>query len=263
MDPVELISRVRSGVVQVLTKRGGERVGSGSAFLVRGGLATNSHVLRRGSPDTILLRLADTDAEDPESYIRLSVESCDKVVVAESRESERDYVCLKLWEQEFNGRYVFEFAPSDALSVGEQIVFLGFPFGMAQLTAHVGHVASIHEKKGVEIIQIHGSVNGGNSGGPLLDLKSGRVAGIVTRAVTGLIEEQFEELIEALRQNQAALGQVGAVMTIGGINLMQAIQASQAAMERIAQDLWRSANVGIGFAYSARYVRDEIHQIGE
>lgn len=259
MNPVELIAQVRSGVAQISLERDRERIGSGSGFIVEGGLITNSHNIRSRNVDAVAVRFADTDPEDPASYIRLLPEDS---VIAESPDTEKDYVYLRLLESDFSGRHIFEFTDSpDPLSVGEQIVFLGFPFGMPQLTSHVGHISDIHERNGVEIIQIDGSVNGGNSGGPLLDLETGKVAGIVTRAVTGLIEEQFSRLIEALRQNQVACQRAQNIMKIGNIDPVQALGASQAAMEQIARDLHRSANVGIGYAYSAKYIRDHIAEI--
>jgi hypothetical protein len=48
-------------------------------------------------------------------------------------------------------------------------------------------------------------VNSGNSGGPLIDLKTGKVAGIITRAETGLLREQFDRLLQALKDNQRIL----------------------------------------------------------
>ncbi|MEW6359946.1 MAG: serine protease [Planctomycetota bacterium] len=261
MMPIELIAAVRSGVAQVIVERDRERVGSGSAFLVDGGIITNSHNLRKVPYDALAIRFADTDAADPANYIRIVPDDC---ILAESPEEEKDYAYLKLDEPEFSGRHVFEFCCSDKpLSVGEQVVFLGFPFGMSgmsQLTSHVGHVSSIHNQKDVEIIQIDGSVNGGNSGGPLIDLTTGQVAGIVTRAVTGLIEEQFRNLICALRQNQEVCKRSQGMMTMG-FDLAQAIGASYAAMEQISRDLFRSANVGIGYAYSARYARDAVASV--
>ncbi len=256
MNPVDIITQVRSGVAQISLERDRERIGAGSGFVVEGGLVTNSHNIRSRNIDAIAVRFSGTDPEDPVSYIRLLLGD---TVIVESPETEMDYVYLRLLESDLSGRHIFEFTDSpDPLSVGEQIVFLGFPFGMPQLTSHVGHISSIHERNGVEIIQIDGSVNSGNSGGPLLDLKTGKVAGIVTRAVTGLIEEQFNRLIEALRQNQVACQGARNLMSIGNIDPVQALGASQTAMEQIARDLHRSANVGIGYAYSAKYVRDHI-----
>jgi len=257
MAYTKVIARVRSGLVQVLYERGGRRVGSGSGFLVGGGLVTNSHVLRPGQIDAILIRMADTDPQDPGSYITLLPEACYQAVTHEPPAELHDYAFLGLDEPEFAGRYRFAFDSEMAPVVGEQVAFLGFPFGMAQLTAHLGHISSIHERNGTTVLQIDGSINGGNSGGPLIN-EDGDVIGLVTRAITGVIEEQFERLIDALRHNQEALQGGGGRVLLGGIDPIQALRASQAAMEQIARDLHRSANVGIGYAYSAEYIRDAI-----
>lgn len=165
-------------------------------------------------------------------------------------------------QPEFDGRHIFEFVDTnDSVKIGESTIFLGFPFGMPHLTTHLGFISSVHIWKGINVIQIDGSINGGNSGGPLLDLKTGKVVGIVTRAITGLIEEQFNNLLNALRHNQKILRNVQGAMSIGGIDPIQAIITSQAAMEQITRDLHRSANVGIGYAYSAEYARDAIQNL--
>ena len=132
---------------------------------------------------------------------------------------------------------------------------------MTQLTAHMGYVSSIHDQRGRELIQIDGSVNGGNSGGPLLSLETGNVLGIITRAVTGIIEEEFNKLILTLRQNQEILSKTKSSMSIGGIDPVQGIRASQAAMEQIASNLKRSANVGIGYAFSTNTIREQIESL--
>ena len=259
MAYTKLISRVRSGVAQILYERDRERIGGGSAFLTDGGLVTNSHVVRPGDVEAILLRMSDTDPDDPASYIRLLPEACYEAIRLESPVEMNDYALLELDEPEFEGRYRFAFDPEMRVSVGEQVAFLGFPFGTAQLTVHIGHISSIHERNGTRVLQIDGSVNAGNSGGPLIN-EAGYVIGLVTRAATGLIEDQFQELIRALQQNQQALEGAQGGVRISGIDPIHALRASQAAMERIARNLHRSANVGIGYAYSAEELQDHMQQ---
>lgn len=259
MKPVDLITKCRSGVAQIILERGRERISSGSAFLVGNGLVTNSHNIRSFAFDTVVIRFENNNE------IRLLSQDCIKAVSTESQEDDKDFAYLKLSEPEFSGRHVFELSNSTSLSVGEQVLFMGFPFGSAHLTSHLGYVSSLHESNDVEIIQLDGSVNGGNSGGPLIDLKTGKVVGIITRAETGLLRDQFNQLIQALRNNQQILQrqqQGGCKISLGGIDPVEAIRASQAAMEQIATQLRRSANVGIGFAFSAKYVRDEIVSLG-
>jgi len=129
MAYTRVIARVRSGLAQILYERGGRKVGSGSAFLVRGGLVTNSHVIRPGEIDAILIRMADTDPQDPEIYIRLLPEACYQAVTHESPADLYDYAFLGLDEPEFAGRYRFTFDPDMAPVVGEEVAFLDSPLG--------------------------------------------------------------------------------------------------------------------------------------
>jgi V8-like Glu-specific endopeptidase len=260
MNLVDLVAHVRSGIVQIELERDRYKVASGSGFLVEGGLVTNSHVLRVPSIDAVCFRPADADISDPTSCIRMLPENCYQSVIAESPEELGDYVYIRFQEREFDGMHRFAFSSDCVVSVGEQVVYLGYPFGLVNLAAHVGYVSSVYARRdGTRVYQIDGSVNGGNSGGPLLNL-DGSVVGIVTRAYTGLIEEQFGALLKALRANQEALKAAQGIMSVGGVDPMDALRASQAAMERIATDLHRSANVGIGYAYSADEVKRRVEK---
>lgn len=265
MKPIELIEKCRSGIAQISLENERERIGSGSAFIVDGGIVTNSHNLRSISFDTFVIRF-ENDNNNSGNEIRLLSENCMDLIVAESSEDEKDFVYIKLSEPELNERHIFELSDSSSLSVGEQVVFMGYPFSSPHLTAHIGYVSSLHQSNGVEIIQIDGSVNSGNSGGPLIDLKTGKVVGIITRAETGLLKKQFDRLLQALKNNQRILQrqqQSGARISIGGIDPIGAIGASQVAMEQIVIQLRRSANVGIAFAFSAQYIKDEISRLQE
>ncbi len=254
MKATELISEVRSGVAEIAVERERQVLGNGTGFLTEKGLVTNSHVIRPpGQIDAFRIRF-----EDLEHPIRLLSSDLYKAIVAESPESESDYAFIGLTEPEFEGRHRFKLGKSDEISIGENILFLGYPFGMPQLTAHMGYVSSMHEQQGREIIQIDGSVNGGNSGGPLLSLETGDVVGIITRAVTGIVEQEFNNLITALQNNVQVLSRAKSIMKIGGIDPIEGIKVSQIAMEQIARNLTRSANVGIGYAFSIDTIRKHI-----
>ena len=141
----------------------------------------------------------------------------DRVVKEESPEDLQDFAFLALNEPEFADKWKFKLADNETPVLGQQIAFMGYPFGMSHLTCHSGYISSIYSSHGTMAYQIDGSVNGGNSGGLLLSLESGEVIGIVTRAQTGLIECQFDALLEALRENQKTIESSNSVggMSIG------------------------------------------------
>ena len=254
----ELITKVQSGLAQLYIRIGNEVHSVGTGFLVKGGLVTNSHVIRPGVTfDALLVRLEGMSISRIENFIQiLSNDLSDHIVAAEATEKGKDFAYLRLNDKQFESRHIFELSTASEILVGEQILFMGYPFGMNHLTAHTGYISSKHVHGDIQIMQIDGSVNGGNSGGPLLDLRNGFVVGIVTRAVTGIIESQFDALLVALKNNQKALEGAKGRAFLSGIDPLDAVRASMAAMEKIAIDLRRSANVGIGYAYSAEYVAE-------
>ncbi len=215
MERQETFSICRSSVCQVALERNRDRITAGTAFLVPGGLVTNSHVLRDYDFDVAHFRFDDMSTDQG---IRLSKETCLNSIRHESPREEYDIVYLEITEPEFQGRHIFSFGDATALRVGDEIGFMGFPFQMPQLTCHIGYVSSIHHRGIVSVIQIDGSVNGGNSGGPLLGLADGRVRGVITRAEVGFIAKQFEDLIRTLRNNVKQLEQSRVVMSVGGVD---------------------------------------------
>lgn len=258
MERQSIFSTCRSGVCQVTLEQNRDRITAGTAFLVPGGLVTNSHVLRDFDYDVAHFRFDDMSGDQG---IRLSKETCLNSINHESPSEEYDIAYLALAEPEFQGRHIFSFGEATDLRVGDQIGFMGFPFQMPQLTCHIGYVSSIHQRGIVSVIQIDGSVNGGNSGGPLLGLVDGCVRGVITRAEIGFIAKQFEDLIRVLKENVKQLDQPRPKMIVGGVDPIQGLRASQATMLNIASTLRRSANVGIGYAFSSDYIRERIYEI--
>lgn len=91
-------------------------------------------------------------------------------------------------------------------------------------------------------------MNHGNSGGPLIDVLTNEVIGIVTRKMTGL-SRSFAQLQQALQQNVAILQAAAGGVRISGIDPIVALQSTQNQIAVISKEIERSANVGVGYAY--------------
>lgn len=141
----------------------------GSGFLINddGFILTNHHVISGSSRIQVTLQdqtqyyaqALDTDRSDDLALIKIA--------------PKRKLEFLRLGD-------------SDRLQVGQKVLAIGNPFGL-EGTLTVGVVSSIgrsigggdHEQKLEGVIQTDAAINGGNSGGPLLD-STGNVIGINT-----------------------------------------------------------------------------------
>ena len=87
-----------------------------------------------------------------------------------------------------------------------------------------------------------------------MDTETGDVVAYVTRAQTGLLKD-FDALVEVLENNVNALSQQrSGQVIIGGIDPVDSLRATMAAMRQFAVNMRRSANVGIGYAYDAAHI---------
>jgi len=140
-------------------------LGSGVIVSPDGYVLTNNHVVERGAR----YRVGLLDGR----------ELIAKVV---GTDASSDLAVLKL-----DTREKLPFAPtgrSDDLMIGETVIAIGNPFGLAH-TVTTGVVSAVHRnfKNGdrtlFDFIQTDASINPGNSGGPLLDIE-GRLVGVNT-----------------------------------------------------------------------------------
>jgi len=139
------------------------RQGLGSGFIIspEGEIVTNNHVVE--GADKIRVRLA-------------SEEELDARVIG--RDDKTDVALLRV--QASHPLPTLPLGDSDTVKVGDWVLAIGNPFGLAQ-TATAGIVSAKGRFLGAgpydDFIQTDASINPGNSGGPLID-QEGRVVGI-------------------------------------------------------------------------------------
>lgn len=141
-------------------------LGSGFVISKDGYIFTNNHVIERA--DEIQIRLSDG------REYRAEVRGTDKTT---------DIALLKIDAE--NDLPVAKLGSSADLRVGEWVIAIGNPFGLAQ-TVTAGIVSATGRVIGAgpydDFIQTDASINPGNSGGPLFNLE-GEVVGINTAIV--------------------------------------------------------------------------------
>ena len=145
--------------------------GTGSGFIVdpRGIVLTNNHVV--ADAVSIKVRLDDGRSFDGEVL---------------GRDPLTDVAVVKL-KGKFDALPFVKLGDSSAIRVGDWVVAIGNPFGLAQ-SVSTGIVSALDRQIGAsrydQFLQTDAAINPGNSGGPLFSLK-GEVVGMNTAIVQG------------------------------------------------------------------------------
>jgi S1-C subfamily serine protease len=246
-----LYDEVRSGIFQIsfLDERD-KRVGSGTAFFAHGFLITNFHVFISSESFRTVIKSGTEKKETNREYSFRRGE-LKRYLKQSSDENGYDYAALKLDDLDTSDVYRFSFQRPGLAMPGAQALLLGFPFNFSNLVMHQAMISSRIKSGVADVLLLDASVNPSNSGGPLLDPTTRRVLGIVTRRHTG-ISNQFDVLISSINESIAALQATragGGGVSIMGIDPIQGFEVVMRQIQGFAVELYRSANVGIGYAF--------------
>jgi serine protease Do len=174
---VEVASRGRSDRNEMFEQffGGGQhpqvRQGAGSGFIIdsRGYVLTNNHVVE----GAVSIRVKLDDGRIFDGQV-LGSDPATDVALVKLKNPPANLAVLKLGD-------------SDAMRVGDWVVAIGNPFGLAS-SVSVGILSAkardIHAGIYDDFLQTDAAINPGNSGGPLFNLK-GEVIGINTAIVAG------------------------------------------------------------------------------
>lgn len=258
------VEKVRSGVIHIEYYLNNERIASGSGFMSHGFLVTNFHVFKSNLDTTVILssHLNQNDNKADRKKIKMSYEEFKSYLLGHSDENNNDYAILKIPSLIDLELYQFELLSPINKKIGEPVALLGFPFEQKNLVCHSGTISSFYESGVASVIQIDASVNNSNSGGPLIDCETGEVLGIITRKGTGL-SRMFDELLSVFDQNITYLNTANGMISLGGVNPIEALIVGQRQMKSLAEEIKRSANVGIGYAFSIDPVISDIERLIE
>ena len=178
LTPAQVYAKNVQGVVSisnvVTTNINGqvmESGSSGSGFIISedGYVVTNYHVIENATTLTVTL-------QDGTEYTA-------KVI---GYDSANDIAVLKI---EAEGLHALTLGSSDDLIVGDQVVAIGNPLGELNYTMTAGYVSAKDRSIStdgslINMLQIDATINAGNSGGPLFNMK-GEVIGIITAKYSG------------------------------------------------------------------------------
>jgi hypothetical protein len=233
---------VANATVQVI--RGTSR-GSGFHLFRPDLVVTNQHVLDMGSGDIVVASEDETTAKAK--------------VLAFSAVDDDDFAILKLNKKLAIPRTVLQ-PGSGVPGRGIDLVFAGFPHGISDLLVQRACAAGPFRDRG---FYLDGSINDGNSGGPVVDLVSGLALGIVTerRFLGGPDLEQLAEAASAIAERIGGVD-TSTQISVGGVNFASVAASTSEALELLSQAVSENANVGIGIAYSIDFVVEECRKLG-
>lgn len=252
MNSSEIYRALGPSVGHLVFTENGQRVSSGSGFMSGGVFVTCAHVvdvakavpLRIMFPNAVGAQTREWDVPGGINALR---------ILGHSAEHSYDYAIVQPPAGVVLGPSL-EFADQEP-QVGAEVCGLGYPFEQEDLTITRGIISAVTRSGVARMLKLDMSVNPSNSGGPLVDMDTGKVLGVIARKSTGLTEA-FDQLMESFDANVTALNGRGGIL-LAGIDPIEFFRVTQHQMKSVSKQMHRSAQVGIGWAVYVDPLRSE------
>jgi len=222
--------------------------GSGCSFRSRQIIITNYHVI---APYFASAQAIHAFAEDG-TQLALRV-------LAHSPEDQFDFAIMETLADVGASRHILQPDAAAVIGRGTKTIFAGFPHGVPDLLVHEAIVSGPANPNG---FYVDGSVNGGNSGGPIIDGTTGLAIGIVTqrRFMGGTQLGQLRTQVAQLAQHCQSMAGSGQVI-IMGVDFGKFAQMMAGGFSVIDQILQMNANSGIGIGFHISHVNTEFDRL--
>lgn len=232
--------RLANATMQIIS---GSSLGSGFHFLDSRFSLTNYHVVEPSINDNSIPVFGLT--EDGRQY--------GYEIVDYSDSSHYDFALLQCKSAIDSDREILQPKIINPLERGTDVLFSGFPHGKPHLLVNRGIVSGPHTSHS---FYLDGIVNGGNSGGPIIDPNDFSVIGIVTqrRFFGGPNLDDMSQEVRQLLQKVAVMRQ-SITVSFGGVDLgsfMSMVGKSIELSNKVIQ-LNSNTGIGIGFSIEAAY----------
>lgn len=237
--------------LQVLTDND---CGSGFHFHSKETIVTNYHVIKsfiKGKSNQLFARTENGSQVDLK-------------VVDYSSEDKYDYAILESKGEFDEDRTVLQPKTDYERRRGKTICFAGFPHGVEDLLVQTGIISGpyfdrkLDQKVGY---YLDASVNGGNSGGPIVDLEDMKVVGIVTknRFLTPYNLDDLLSKAEGLEEHYENMGGSAGV-NISGIDFGEFATLMAKLTQVLETMIDANANSGIGIGYYIGFIEDSFNK---
>lgn len=244
MDEKELFNKVAKATVKIECE-GTNFSGSGFHFIRKDIIITNYHVIKSVDNNNIF---ALTESRE---RVKLKL-------LKYSNEDEYDYAILQC-EENFKGEREVLLPLTSSPTRSMQICFSGFPHGINDLIVQKGYVSAPFKDKG---FYIDASVNGGNSGGPIVELEEGKVIGIITKR-RFLVPQDLEQLNKNLKAIHKHFQQMGgrSGVIISGVDFGSFAKLMSEILDILQNIIGLNSNTGIGVGYKIDFVNEVVKNL--
>ena len=222
------------------------KIGSLTGFKTGDFIVTDEIVLKTHRAFEAELLFVGTDSFTPVKKLRMPISEFRKRILPRAKSIYNHLVFIQAnfpVIQDIKGLSLAPGMPEP----GQSVAVLGFHLDHSNLSIKPGILSSVCILYGRPYLQFEVSVKQGNSGAPLVNAETGEVIGVVGYRLAEL-SKTYNRIKEVVDENTEVLETALDKWKIDDIDPVQVLIANQQLIKHFAKEIFKSANVRIGYA---------------
>lgn len=224
-------------------------------------LFTHDMVNRFNKAEFVEIKFVKEDGHTVHAIERLSLHDFSERIITSYDQEITGFSVISLADLSFESIPPLELAVSRHVYIGQAVAVLGYQYDNPSLTIKSGIVSTVIHRNGHRYLQFDGSTIWGNSGSPLIDLKTNEVLGIIGYKLDRK-NKSYEKMIEISNSNIKMLEKAQGEFEVAGVDPIQVLIAWQKQILQLAGEIYKAQGSGIGVAIDVKTIKPLLKAAG-
>jgi hypothetical protein len=194
------------------------------------------------------------DGHTMNAFERLSMHDFTERIITSYDQDITGFAVISAGDLNFGSIPSLQIALNRHVYIGQAVALLGFQYDSPSLTIKSGILSTVIHRNGTRYLQFDGTTIWGNSGSPLIDLKTNEVLGIIGYKLDRK-NKSYEKLTEISSANIKSLEKALGEFEVSGVDPIQVLIAWQKQILQLAGEIYKASGSGIGIAIDAKSIR--------
>jgi V8-like Glu-specific endopeptidase len=217
-------------------------------------LFTHDMVNRFHKAEFVEIKFVKEDGHTITAIERLSLHDFSERIITSYDQEITGFSLISIADLAFNDIPSLTLAVNRHVSIGQAVAVLGYQYDNPSLTIKSGILSTVIHRNGNRYLQFDGSTIWGNSGSPVIDIKTNEVLGIIGYKLDRK-NKSYETMMEISHTNIKMLEKALGEFEVSGVDPIQVLIAWQKQILQLAGEIYKNSGSGIGVAIDAKTIK--------
>lgn len=219
-------------------------------------IITDEYIYKIYKASEVLIRFVEEDGITEYTSIRIQMNKLKQRMIKSLSKDKIPFAVIHVDFEEFKNVPSLKMNFSGKFDIGQPIALLGYQLEQDNLAIKQGIITSaLYKDQGYKYIQVDSSVKQGNSGAPVINAETLEVIGIIGHRLAA-ITQSHKKMKQIINKNLAILKKSQGKFNVEEIDPIQVLIANQNQIKHIANEIYKSANMRVGYALDVKYVQE-------